>query len=86
MLFLLLLLQGAPMDRMLHVMTTTAIYWIRAGLPLKCIKLVLYSANPEKDRTYLHSRSISAFRSLKSEWESKTNDEEVRIFPFIPSS
>ena len=63
------------MEVMLRVMVQTGIYWIKAGLPLKCLKLVLFTMSPDRDRLFMYKDTISEFRSLKNKHLSK--DDEV---------
>ncbi|XP_012942474.1 uncharacterized protein LOC101852264 [Aplysia californica] len=70
--------QHAPLDAMLRVMVSNALYWIRAGLPLKCIKLVLYTANPDRDRQFLYKSSIEQFGLIKKKWEFRNTQNEAK--------
>ena len=60
------------MEVMLRVMISTAIYWIKAGLPLKCLKLVLFSLTPDRDAKFMYKDTISEFISLKNKHLSKS--------------
>ncbi|GFN81164.1 collagen alpha-6(vi) chain [Plakobranchus ocellatus] len=68
--------QGQSVHRVLRSMVDVACHWIKAGLPLKCLKLVLYSRNPnelsEKDEL-----CIKFFKRLKSEWSRSEKENAV---------
>ena len=59
---------------MLRIITEAAIKWIEVGLPLKVLKVVVYSRNPtliDKDTFEL----VEKFKNLKANWM-KIKDRE----------
>lgn len=55
---------------MLRLIMDSAIHWIKAGLSLKTLKIVLYSRNPKE-----HDRSLASlfecFQKFKDKYEEK---------------
>ena len=55
---------------MLRLIMDSAIHWIKAGLCLKTLKIVLYSRNPQK-----HDRSFNplfeCFQKFKDKYDEK---------------
>ena len=70
-------LQRQSVPHVLRAMVDGACHWIKAGLPLKCLKLVLYSSNPSK-LDEQHELSMKFFKRLKSAW-TQQEKENVRI-------
>ncbi|CAG5131449.1 unnamed protein product, partial [Candidula unifasciata] len=62
--------QGHSGELVLKAMVNGACHWIQAGLPLHCLKIVIFSGNPsvlsEMDKTYL-----KLFAQLKTKWSYK---------------
>ena len=55
---------------MLRLIMNSAIHWIKAGLSLKTLKIVLFSHNPEK-----HSKTneplFDCFQKMKDKYDEK---------------
>ena len=66
---------------MLRIITEAAIKWIEVGLPLKVLKVVVYSRNPTltgKDTFEL----VENFKDLKTNWM-KIKDSESEFYKVI---
>ena len=66
---------------MLRIITEAAIKWIEVGLPLKVLKVVVYSRNPTltgKDTFEL----VEKFKDLKTNWM-KIKDSESEFYKVI---
>ncbi|XP_055896769.1 uncharacterized protein LOC106070936 isoform X2 [Biomphalaria glabrata] len=68
--------QGHSSLKVLSGMFHAACEWIRAGLPLKCLKLVVYSANPSKP-TSMVLECMKLFTKLKSKWQELENMDSI---------
>ena len=60
---------------MLRSIVDAAIHWMQIGLPLKVLKIVIYSKDPERDIATPHLL-IGCFQRLKTRWEKYTEDEK----------
>ena len=54
-----------------------ACHWIKAGLPLRCLKIVVYTRDPEHV-SCANAELLNSFSQLKAKWE-KSKAEEVII-------
>ncbi|GFS26505.1 collagen alpha-6(VI) chain [Elysia marginata] len=68
--------QRQSVSQVLRAMVDSACHWIKAGLPLKCLKLVLYSPNPSK-LDEQNELCMKFFKRLKSAW--KRHEEENAV-------
>ncbi|KAK3763175.1 hypothetical protein RRG08_035857 [Elysia crispata] len=68
--------QRQSVPHVLRAMVDGACHWIKAGLPLKCLKLVLYSSNPSK-LDEQHELSMKFFKRLKSAWTQQEKENAV---------
>ncbi|XP_067680129.1 uncharacterized protein [Haliotis asinina] len=80
--------QGQSRVSVLRAMVDGACHWIKAGLPLRCLKIVLYASNPynlsKKD-----TEAVKLFKDLKQVWGSsnlKQPEEHQSIDVFISHS
>ena len=62
------------MSRMMRSMMEAAVNWIRAGLPLKCLKIVIYSVNP----FHLNEEQMSIYEVFK-EFKQKIEDAQQHL-------
>ncbi|XP_046575713.1 uncharacterized protein LOC124283733 [Haliotis rubra] len=76
--------QGQSRVSVLRAMVDGACHWIKAGLPLRCLKIVLYASNPynlsKKD-----SEAVKLFKDLKQVWGSSNltqpeEDQSIDVF------
>jgi hypothetical protein len=62
---------------MLEEIVTAAIHWIQAGLPLRCLKIVLLETDPE------NTGLILRFKSMKGSYHAgKMQKEKVRSMQY----
>ena len=55
---------------MLRLIMDSAIHWIKAGLDLKTLKIVLYSRNPQKcDKSF--EPLFECFQKMKTKYDEK---------------
>ncbi|KAL8619588.1 hypothetical protein ACOMHN_019644 [Nucella lapillus] len=70
--------QGHSEVSMLRTIVSAACHWIKAGLPLRCLKIVIYTNNP-----HLASQStqelLEVFTTLKTKWEEKQGKEAPNV-------
>lgn len=69
---------------MLRLIVETAIHWMRIGLPLKVLKIVIFSRN---NSNLENDPMLKYFKELKSKWESILEDDEDQpgvSFLFLP--
>ncbi|XP_064629100.1 uncharacterized protein LOC135488421 isoform X2 [Lineus longissimus] len=59
--------QNFDMKTMLKAMVNAAGHWMQAGLPLECLKIVIYSPNPQNAKT--DPTLLQQFEKLKKKWE-----------------
>ncbi len=67
----------------MKAMLEAAVNWIRAGLPMKSLKIVIYRKNPSKSRNLYASEDVVAiFEDFKKRIEdTQKKREEVRAYP-----
>ena len=55
---------------MLQLIMNSAIHWIKAGLSLKTLKIVLFSRNPEK-HSKINEPLFDCFQKMKDKYDEK---------------
>ena len=74
--YFLLVLQRYDERKMLQLIIDAAINWMQTGLPLKLLKIVLYTNKPNNpDKNIM--RVVQCFVHLKNKWLSKWKEEQV---------
>jgi hypothetical protein len=68
--------QKVPLEKMLPPLLDNAVFWLQNGLPLKCIKLVLY-------RQEQADAALPIFELVK-QWLAKTAQEEIKNISEFP--
>ena len=76
---------------MMRAILEGAVNWMRAGLPMKCMKIVIYRRDPSKyRRTYNKDDVVELFEKFKSKieksQEKKRKENEVPHFPYSNTS
>ncbi len=66
---------------MLRAMVTSAVTWMQIGLPLQCLKIVLYVKKGKKIGIKAKS-AIEVFQTLKTKIEKKTTILKVGYVTF----
>ncbi|BFZ05756.1 hypothetical protein BsWGS_08795 [Bradybaena similaris] len=69
--------QGFDGKEVLSALVNGACHWIQAGLPLHCLKIVVYSENPGEN-SKMDTEYLKLFAKLKTKWRLKTK-KEVKI-------
>ncbi len=64
--------QKVSLDKILPAIVEAAIFWLENGLPLKTIKLVLYSDDQVGE-------GLPQFEKIKQDYESKTTDKKIVV-------
>ncbi|RUS78149.1 hypothetical protein EGW08_014097, partial [Elysia chlorotica] len=75
--------QRQSMAHVLKALVDAACHWIKAGLPLKCLKLVLYAPDPST-LDEQNELCMKFFKRLKSAWNQK--EKENASFAVISKS
>ena len=61
-----------------------AVNWVRAGLPMKRMQIVIYQKNPSKTRhTYKKNEVVELFEKFRSKMEKSQRQKEVNIWGVI---
>ncbi|XP_046575598.1 uncharacterized protein LOC124283650 [Haliotis rubra] len=73
--------QGQSRVAVLKAMVDGACHWIKAGLPLRCLKIVLYAA----DLSMRDIQAVELFKHLKKTWETQNltlpeEDQSIDVF------
>ena len=58
---------------MMTALLEGAVNWVRAGLPMKRMKIVIYTRNPSKDRSSYNGDVAKLFEAFKSRIEKSQN-------------
>ena len=62
---------------------TAACHWIKAGLSLTCLKIVVYSKTPDQIVDY-HVDLVTTFSAVKKQWEKKEQKvDETSIIIYL---
>lgn len=69
--------QGHAEDLALRSIVTASCNWIRAGLPLKCLKIVVYTNNPAS-LSPAQNDLLEIFSKLQKKWKN-LNKQKVII-------
>nr|KAG5685787.1 hypothetical protein BaRGS_019850 [Batillaria attramentaria] len=70
--------QGHSEVMILKSIVKAACHWIRAGLPLRCLKVVLYMRNPHQISDG-EIQMIKTFTDLKKKWETQKDLEVDKV-------
>ncbi len=70
--------QGGGMAEILHAMVTAAVEWMRLGLPLQQLHIVLYSRDMRLDKQ--DKNCLEIFKRLKKKTEAKKVIPPVKLF------
>ncbi|XP_032233355.1 uncharacterized protein LOC5508685 isoform X2 [Nematostella vectensis] len=69
--------QGYSEQLVLRQVMNAAIHWMKAGLPLRTLKVVIFARNPEKEDKS-HKPLFELFKEYKDKYEDKNIDEEIQ--------
>jgi len=64
---------------MLRLIVTTAIHWIRVGLPLKLLKIVLFQRETEVINNE-NQKLVDHFEKLKEQWLQIETHRKLQVF------
>ena len=67
---------------MLRLLVDSAVSWMEAGLPLKLLKIVLFSRKPESPSANV-KRTTEWFKQLKTNWVEKWKEKKLQPVGFI---
>ena len=66
---------------MMRALLEGAVNWVRAGLPMKRMQIVIYQKNPSKTRhTYKKNEVVELFEKFRSKIEKSQRQKEVNIW------
>ena len=69
---------------MMRALLEGAVNWVRAGLPMKRMQIVIYQKNPSKTRhTYKKNEVVQLFEKFRSKIEKSQRQKEVNIWSAI---
>lgn len=70
--------QGFSKNKMLKLLVNAAVHWMKAGLQLRCLKIVLFSSNVSKeDKT--HEPLITLFQKLKENYKEEIEMQKSSV-------
>ncbi len=70
--------QHFSQSRMMKAMLEAAVNWVRAGLPMKHLKIVIYQKSPSKNRSSYEAESVvRIFEDFKVKIEGVQNNNKV---------
>ena len=74
-------MQNFSPARMMGAMLEGAVNWVRAGLPMKRMQIVVYQRNPNKSRhTHKSNEVVQLFEKFKSRIEKAQRQKEVNKY------
>ena len=69
---------------MMRALLEGAVNWVRAGLPMKRMQIVIYQKNPSKTRhTNKKNEVVELFEKFRSKIEKSQRQKEVNIWSAI---
>ena len=78
------MLQNFSPVRMMRALLEGAVNWVRAGLPMKRMQIVIYQKNPSKTRhTNKKNEVVELFEKFRSKIEKSQRQKEVNIWSAI---